>query len=110
MDYDIIGSMLLALRAFVRDSFAGDFEEVGFGERRVLLIQGEHVLGALLLRGESSEKFRRAARAAILKAEEALRAEVVNWKGTGMIAERMLPYLESLVRGARLGSGTAPTV
>jgi len=107
IDYDLVGSMLLALRAFVRDSFAGDFEEVGFGDRRMLLVQGEYVLAALLMRGEASEGFRVALRSAIGKMEEELRSEILNWIGLSTIAERMLPFLEPLVKGAKLGTPPA---
>jgi hypothetical protein len=104
IDYDLVGSMLLALRAFVRDSFAGDFEEVGFGDKRMLLVQGNYVLTALLMVGEASESFRAVVRDSIARMEEELRNDILNWIGVGTIAEKMLPFLEPLVRGARLGS------
>jgi hypothetical protein len=107
IDYDLVGSMLLALRAFVRDSFAGDFEEVGFGDKRMLLVQGNYVLAALLMRGEASEGFRVALRASIGKMETELKSEILNWIGIGTIAEKMLPFLEPLVKGAKLGTPPA---
>jgi hypothetical protein len=102
VDYDILGSMILALQSFVRDSFRKEFDELGFSGKRILLVPGKNIKVAFVLKGESSDGFKKNVVDSIVKLELALGKRLSAWRGEMTIANEISPYLEVYVRGGRV--------
>jgi hypothetical protein len=107
VDYDILGSMILALQSFVRDSFRKEFDELGFSGKKILLVPGKSVKVAFVLKGEPTDKFKKMVLDSIVKLEKALDQSISAWRGEMTIANDISPYLEVYVRGGRVLIGGA---
>lgn len=102
VDYDILGSMILALQSFVRDSFRKEFDELGFSGKQILLVPGKSIKVAFVLKGKSSDSFKKMVLDSITKLEKVLKGRIDAWNGEMTIAHEISPYLEVYVRGGKV--------
>lgn len=85
MDDQILGSMLVAIQNFVRDSFKDEastgLNRMDFGEKKVLVEKGDHIYLAVVLHGTREGKVPRRMRATIFQAEADFRDVLNDWDG-----------------------------
>ncbi len=85
MDDQIMGSMLVAIQDFVRDSFKEEastgLNRMDFGERKVLVEKGENIYLAVVLHGKREGRVPQRMREAIAHTEEVFSATLADWDG-----------------------------
>jgi len=85
MDNQIMGSMLVAIQDFVRDSFKEEastgLNRMDFGERKVLVEKGENIYLAVVLPGKREGRVPHIMREAIAHAEERFSRTLGDWDG-----------------------------
>jgi len=105
VDYDILGAMILALQSFVQDSFQKRFDEIAFSGKRILLVPGDNVNVALVVRGEPSERFKKMVLESITAMESTLGQRIAQWNGDVTVANEISPYLEMYIHGGKPQTG-----
>jgi hypothetical protein len=85
MDDQILGSMLVAIQNFVRDSFKDEgstgLNRMDFGEKKVLVEKGDHIYLAVVLHGKREGKVPQRMRDTIAQAEEDFHDALNGWDG-----------------------------
>lgn len=102
-DSDILGGMLRAVQEFVRDSFRGEpgeLEDMRFGELRISICTGKHVVLAAVVRGARPEDMIDHLRAAVRDLEEGHGDQLASWDGRLANVRFVDGYLRKLLRGA----------
>jgi hypothetical protein len=102
MDEDILGSMLVAVQDFIKDSFRdqeGILDEMKFGRFQVLLGRGEHILLATVVLGEELEPFRPQVQKCIDDIEEKYADVLEEWDGEMSKLMGASKYIVDLIDG-----------
>ena len=85
MDDQILGSMLVAIQDFVRDSFKDEsstgLNRMDFGEKKVLVERGDHIYLAVVLHGKREGKVPQRMRDTIHTAEADFGEALAGWDG-----------------------------
>ena len=84
-DSDIMSGMLMVLQDFIRDSFSdsrSSLDEMRFGEKRVLMVRGEHSIMAAVVTGKRVNRLPARLRRAIANFERAHGEELKMWNGS----------------------------
>ncbi len=85
MDDQILGSMLVAIQNFVRDSFKDEastgLNRMDFGEKKVLVEKGDHIYLAVILHGTREGKVPQRMRDTIFQAESDFHDALHDWDG-----------------------------
>jgi len=85
MDDQVLGSMLVAIQNFVKDSFKDEastgLNRMDFGEQKVLVEKGEHIYMAVVLHGKREGRVPQRMREAIAKAESTYSQALEGWDG-----------------------------
>jgi hypothetical protein len=85
MDDQILGSMLVAIQNFVRDSFKDEgstgLNRMDFGEKKVLVEKGDHIYLAVVLHGTREGKVPQRMRDTIAQAEADFKEALNAWDG-----------------------------
>jgi hypothetical protein len=85
MDDQVLGSMLVAVQDFVRDSFKDEtsftLRKLDFGGKSVLLERGESIFLAAVLHGKVSKKVTRRMKSVLDEIEEEFSLELLDWDG-----------------------------
>jgi PKD repeat protein len=85
MDDQILGSMLVAIQNFVRDSFKDEastgLNRMDFGEKKVLVEKGDHIYLAVVLHGSREGRVPQRMRDTIHQAEADFHDALTNWDG-----------------------------
>jgi len=101
-DKDVMGGMLTAVQAFVKDSFRakGELNEITYGQMRILIEGGEHLLLAAVLSRGFPGLIRRRMRAALDAIETEYANVLVGWDGDVHKFRDADSFLEELFVGA----------
>jgi PKD repeat protein len=85
VDDQILGSMLVAIQNFVKDSFKDEastgLNRMDFGEKKVLVEKGDHIYLAVVLHGKREGRVPQRMREAISKAENDYYEALAGWDG-----------------------------
>jgi hypothetical protein len=85
LDLDVMTSMLRAVQIFVRESLGmGDRSELGgmeYGENKIVLQKGKHVVLAVVISGDEPSDFREEIRGVIHDIEGEYEPILTNWNG-----------------------------
>jgi uncharacterized repeat protein (TIGR01451 family) len=84
VDSDVLSGMLVAVQNFVKESFnfrAGDLEELKFGNQKIMLIHGEHVILAAVVAGPFPQRLEPGMRAAMDEIESRFGSSLDDWSG-----------------------------
>ena len=84
VDSDVLSAMLVAVQNFVKESFnfrAGDLEELKFGDQKIMLIHGEHVILAAVVAGLFPGRLEPGMRAALDEIESRFGSSLDDWSG-----------------------------
>lgn len=84
VDSDVLSAMLVAVQNFVRESFnfrAGDLEELKFGDEKIMLIHGEHVILAAVIDGPFPQRLAAPMREALDEIENRFGDSLDEWSG-----------------------------
>ncbi len=85
MDDQILGSMLVAIQDFVKDSFKDEsstrLNRMDFGEKKVLVEKGEHIYLAVVLHGKREGRVPQRMKDTISKAERDYLEALQEWDG-----------------------------
>ena len=84
VDSDVLSAMLVAVQNFVKESFnfrAGDLEELKFGDQKIMLIHGEHVILAAVVAGPFPQRLEPGMRAALDEIESRFGSSLDDWSG-----------------------------
>jgi PKD repeat protein len=85
MDDEILGSMLVAIQSFVRDSFKDEsgthLQRLDFGEKKILVEKGEGIFIAVVLHGQRLGKVPQRMKQAIEDIEKEYSASLSGWDG-----------------------------
>jgi OOP family OmpA-OmpF porin len=95
VDSDVLSAMLVAVQNFVKESFnfrAGDLEELKFGDQKIMLIHGEHVILAAVVAGPFPQRLEPGMRDGI---ESRFGSSLEDWSG---ITED-LPEVDDILSG-----------
>ncbi len=98
VDSDVLSAMLVAVQNFVKESFnfrAGDLEELKFGDQKIMLIHGEHVILAAVVAGPFPQRLEPGMRAALDGIESRFGSSLEDWSG---ITED-LPEVDDILSG-----------
>lgn len=101
-DSDILTSMLRAVQEFVRDSFReeeGELEDMTFGELRISICSGQHVVLAAVVRGARPEDMIDQLRAAVEDVEDNHEERIADWDGRLDSVDFVDLYLKRLLEG-----------
>ncbi len=102
VDSDILTGMLRAVQEFVRDSFRGEMGELNqmtFGELKISIATGRHVVIATVIRGERPVDIMAQMKAALRHLEEDHHDLLEDWDGTVEAVQFVDDYLNSLLKG-----------
>ena len=107
VDPDILTGMFRAVQEFVREAFRGgegeekgDLHELAFGELKISLISGKHVVLASVVRGERTEDLKGEMMAAIRDLEWKNGDRLKDWDGHMSEIGFVDDYLTRLLDGA----------
>ena len=84
VDSDVLSAMLVAVQNFVKESFnfrAGDLEELKFGNQKIMLIHGEHVILAAVIAGPFPQRLVPGMRSALEEVETRFGSSLDDWSG-----------------------------
>jgi len=98
VDSDVLSAMLVAVQNFVKESFnfrAGDLEELKFGNQKITLIHGEHVILAAVVAGPFPQRLEPGMRTALEEIESRFGSSLEDWSG---ITED-LPEVDDILSG-----------
>jgi OOP family OmpA-OmpF porin len=102
VDSDVLTGMLRAVQEFVRDSFReerGELNEMAFGEMRISICSGRHVVMAIVTRGEKPVDVMDQMRAAIEDLEAEHGDELKEWDGMMDRVDFVDNHLRRLLEG-----------
>jgi hypothetical protein len=102
MDEDILGSMLVAVQDFIKDSFRdqeGILDEMKFGRFQVLLGRGKHIILATIVLGDEVEPFRPQVQKCVEDIEEHYGDVLENWDGEMSTVRGAAKYIMDLIDG-----------
>jgi uncharacterized repeat protein (TIGR01451 family) len=107
VDSDILSGMLIAVQNFVNESFIGEsglrkegqLDEMKFGQYRILLVRGMHVIVAAVVSGPRVEKVPAQIRAAIEDLEGALGGVLEKWDGNMDQVSGADAFMQDLIAG-----------
>jgi OOP family OmpA-OmpF porin len=107
VDSDILSGMLIAVQNFVNESFIGEsglrkegqLDEMKFGQYRILLVRGMHVIVAAVVSGPRVEKVPAQIRAAIEDLEGALSGVLEKWDGNMDQVSGADAFMQDLIAG-----------
>lgn len=109
-DSDVLTGMLRAVQEFVRDAFlegtgeaAGELDELSFGELKLSVCSGEHVIVATVIRGKQPAEIREEMQAAVRDLEAEYGDELGAWQGKMEGIEFVDEFLEKLLDGSYRG-------
>lgn len=106
MDDQIMGSMLVAIQDFVRDSFKEEastgLNRMDFGEKKVLVEKGENIYLAVVLHGKREGRVPHIMRQAIAHAEERFSETLSDWDGDMEKVRGINEEASRLLRGSVL--------
>ncbi len=108
VDSDILTGMLRAVQEFVRDSFRGEIGELDhmtFGELKISIASGRHVVIATVIRGERPVDIMAQMKAALRHLEEEHLDRLRDWDGRVEAVQFVDDYLNSLLEGAYKNEG-----
>jgi N-acetylneuraminic acid mutarotase len=112
MDVEIMTSMLKAVQDFVRESVGlAEGAELGsmeYGENKIIMEKGRHIILAAVITGEEPDGFREEMRGAIRNVEGEYEAILKDWDGTVSRLAGAKKFMTSL--GAYRPAGAAPAV
>lgn len=105
-DGDILSGMLRGVQEFVRDAFLhgegeerGELSEVSFGELKISICSGQHVILATVVRGKKPADILEEMKAAVHEMEEKHGLALRDWKGEVGAVRFVDTYLEKLLEG-----------
>lgn len=85
MDDQILGSMLVAIQDFVRDSFKDEastgLNRMDFGDQKVLVEKGDHIYLAVVLHGQREGRVPQRMKEAVSRAESNYSQALEEWDG-----------------------------
>jgi len=101
-DHDVMGGMLTAVQAFVQDSFRakGELNEITYGQMKILIEGGEHLMLAAVLSRGFRYLFRRRMRVALDAIEREFAGVLAGWDGDVHKFRDADRFLEELLVGA----------
>ncbi|OLE18315.1 MAG: hypothetical protein AUI36_35980 [Cyanobacteria bacterium 13_1_40CM_2_61_4] len=107
VDSDILSGMLIAVQNFVNESFIGEagpkregqLDELKFGEYRMLIVRGEHVITAAVVSGRRVERVPAQIRGAIEDVEKELGGVLAKWDGNMDQVAAADRYMQDLIEG-----------
>lgn len=102
VDSGILSGMLRAVQEFVRDSFReeeGNLNEMGFGELKISLCTGKHVILATVVRGGRPADHMDQMMAAVQGLEDEHGADLRDWDGHMQAVRFVDEYLRRLLDG-----------
>ncbi len=106
MDDQIMGSMLVAIQDFVRDSFKEEastgLNRMDFGDRKVLVEKGDNIYLAVVLHGKREGKVPHSMREAIAHTEERFSDILGDWDGNMDKVRGVNDEASRLLRGSVL--------
>lgn len=113
-DSDVLTGMLRAVQEFVRDAFlegtgesTGELDELSFGELKLSVCSGEHVILATVVRGKEPTAIKKEMQAAVLELEADHRETLRGWQGQMDAIGFVDAYLEKLLEGGYRGAEPA---
>jgi hypothetical protein len=101
-DDEILSSMLVAVRNFVKDSFrdsASELDELKLGEFKIVIGKGKWVIIAAVLLGEETLPFRQQVLNAIKDLERKHEDVLSTWNGNMDRVAVLDEYLKDLIEG-----------
>jgi len=84
VDSDVLSAMLVAVQSFVKESFnfrAGDLEELKFGDQKIILMHGLHVILAAVVAGRYSQRIVPRMRQSLGEIESRFGPALEDWSG-----------------------------
>jgi hypothetical protein len=107
MDDQILGSMLVAIQEFVKDSFKDEtstgLNRMDFGEKKVLVEKGDHIYLAVVLHGKHEGRVPQRMKETISRAESDYYNALDGWDGdlekVRGIKDETDPLLRSSLKG-----------
>ncbi|MDI6916224.1 MAG: hypothetical protein QMC80_00325 [Thermoplasmatales archaeon] len=102
MDEDILAGMLTAVQDFVKDSFKGEegiLDEMKFGEMKVLIGRGKHIIIAAVILGEEAEPLRPQIANTIKHIEWKYQNILKKWDGNLENVRPLYKHMEDLIAG-----------
>ncbi len=102
MDEDILGSMLVAVQDFIKDSFRdqdGILDELKFGRFQVLLGRGKYIILATIVLGDEIEPFRPQVQKCVDDIEEHYGEALEDWDGEMSKVRGAAKYIMDLIDG-----------
>jgi hypothetical protein len=103
MDQDILSGMLTAVQSFVKDSFqdeAGALDELKYGELKIVMGRGKHLIVAAVLRGPATEGMRPQITSVIGEMESAHAELIASWDGQLEKMHVLDKYMKKLIDGS----------
>ena len=86
MDVDVVTSMLTAVQEFIKESFGksegGELGSMEYGESKIMLEKGKHIVLAAVIGGREPDGFRDELRSAVQNVESEFAAVLPTWDGT----------------------------
>ena len=102
LDTDVLGGMLVAVQNFVRESFQfrkGDLDEMKFGQYKILLMHGQHVILAAVLTGQYLERMKSVLTLAVERLEQDFGEKFQDWSGAMADFDGMDALMDPVLRG-----------
>ncbi len=119
VDSDILTGMLRTVQEFVRDAFRegegeeGELNQVGFGELKISICSGQHVVLATVLRGENPEEVLDQMKATVHDLEEKHADLLREWDGrmskVDVVDDLLKKFLEGGYRRETIRDVLLPT-
>jgi PKD repeat protein len=106
MDDQILGSMLVAIQSFVKDSFKDEsstgLNRMDFGEKKVLVERGDNIYLAVVLHGKREGRVPKKMKSAIERTEDQFKDALTDWDGdlekVRGIKDETVPLLKGTIR------------
>ncbi len=112
VDSDILTGMLRAVQEFVRDSFreeTGELNHMTFGELKISIATGRHVVIATVVRGERPADIMDQMTASLRHLEEDHGSSLRDWDGRVEAVQFVDDYLDRLLEGSYKGKKETAT-
>ncbi len=112
VDSDILTGMLRAVQEFVRDSFreeTGELNHMTFGELKISIATGRHVVIATVVRGERPADIMDQMTASLRHLEEDHGSSLRDWDGRVEAVQFVDDYLDRLLEGSYKGEKETAT-
>ncbi len=111
VDSDVLSGMLRAVQEFVRDAFkgeSGELNEMSFGELKISIVSGQHVVLATMIRGDPPEDIIAQMQGALDDLERNHGDVLRDWNGIVEEVPFVDGYLNRLLEGAYEAEGSEP--